>query len=69
MNITLLAAEIARLVPEMALDSAVNNEALITGMLEREFPKRMDYAITREVPKFSFEHYLKQEEFNHSVSQ
>ena len=36
MKTHLIAAEIARLVPQMAQDSAVNNETLIRNMLERE---------------------------------
>lgn len=36
MNITLIAAEIARRIPDMAKDCATNNEALIKGLLEAE---------------------------------
>ncbi len=36
MNIPLIAADIARRIPEMAKDSVVNNEAVIRRMLEDE---------------------------------
>lgn len=36
MNITLLAAEIARRVPDMARDSAANNEELIASLIRAE---------------------------------
>lgn len=35
-NVLYLAAEIARRVPDMALDSRDNNEALIAGLIRRE---------------------------------
>lgn len=47
MNISLLAADIARRIPEMAKDSTVNNEALITRLLtdEEKRTKRRDIAV------------------------
>ncbi len=47
MNISLLAADIARRIPEMAKDSVVNNEALITRLLtdEEKRTKRADIAV------------------------
>lgn len=48
-NRTLLAAELARRIPDLQADALVNNEALIKGMIEQylgpEFPPvRTDYA-------------------------
>lgn len=47
MNIPLLAADIARRIPEMAKDSTVKNEALITRLLtdEEKRTKRRDIAV------------------------
>lgn len=47
MNIPLLAADIARRIPEMAKDSTINNEALITKLLtdEEKRTKRPDIAV------------------------
>lgn len=39
MNITLAAADIARRIPEMAKDSAVNNEGVIQRILESHMQK------------------------------
>ncbi len=36
MNITLLAADIAKRIPELARDSIANNEATIAGMIQAE---------------------------------
>jgi len=37
MNLTILAAEIAKRIPEMANDSVINNEATLFKMLSDEF--------------------------------
>ena len=42
MKTHLIAAEIARIVPQMAQDSAVNNEQLIKGMIERELGQTLE---------------------------
>ena len=47
MNITTLAAEIARRVPDMARDSATNNETLIAGLLRAELERFTAEAIRR----------------------
>lgn len=38
-NLSLLAADIARRIPEMAKDSTVNNEAVILNLLKSYMPK------------------------------
>ena len=50
MNIPFLAAELARRIPEMAKDSIINNEAVITKLLrdEEQCTKRKDIAVIEE---------------------
>lgn len=53
MNIPLLAADIARRIPEMAKDSVVNNEAVIAKLLqdEEKRTKRADIAVIENALK------------------
>ena len=47
MNISLLAADIASRIPEMAKDSIVNNESLVRNLIQEEMnrSKRKDIAV------------------------
>lgn len=53
MNIPLLAADIARRIPEMAKDSTINNEAVIAKLLQDEVSRteRRDIAVIEDALK------------------
>lgn len=45
MNISIIAAEIARRIPEMAKDSVTNNEGVILRILEEEHNRSLCFAV------------------------
>jgi hypothetical protein len=62
MNLTILAAEIAKRIPEMSKDSIINNEAIIFKMLSDEYftmTTKLEHA-NRELEMLEHDLFLEQ---------